>query len=322
MNNRYQKMVCALSGGLLSAILLVGCGKAVDKNITAEVAAPVVVAPAKVAEAVHAELLGTYVGRFEPTPAFAKVIKDYDVWLEKYGDFGGSRNLNETPAPFRKYMYRNALDGTFELISPNRLALVLDEMREDNTFTAHSVAAGNERLVTGTWSAVGKGFHLMGKEPGDKPIDGVFDMTLNTADASVMGTWQSNAAHSEAKKLVLKKIEFKYDAKRAQNPDRDDEYVNLGRSEFDKNPSVDVLKSSDVENLTQKQIRVIRNLIFARHGYSFGAEDLRRMFEAYDWYQPLTTDVKDVLTEVEKNNLAILKRYEKYADTHYDEFGR
>lgn len=44
--------------------------------------------------------------------------------------------------------------------------------------------------------------------------------------------------------------------------------------------------------------------------------------ESYDWYTPVTNDVKDDLTELEKANIALLTRYEKYAEKHYDDFGR
>ena len=327
MNNLNLKM-CVTAMAVLSTMWLVGCGKkssavAVDQPVATEPAAIV-----KPAATVNAGLLGLYTGQFEPSDAYLKAKKDYDAYIKKtYGDQEEEccgvyiSDLNEIPAPLRKYMYKTPLNGLYEFTSPNRLSFVLNDMRDDGTFTAISVAAGNQRDVTGTWEQTDKGIRLVGKEPGDKPVDGTFDLVLVEKENLLSGTWTSNAESATPKKFVLKKSEFKYEPKIGQRSDKD-EYFDFGRSGFDKNPSVDVLKTADVENLTQPQIRMIRNLVFARHGYSFGSEDLRRVFEGYDWYMPRSNDVKADLTELEKKNLALLMRYEKYADKHYDEFGR
>ena len=144
-------------------------------------------------------------------------------------------------------------------------------------------------------------------------------MTLNST--RLRGNWTAKADNAIPKAFDLVRTNFKYNRELAQDKKTND-FVALGENGFEKNPSVDKLKSKDVENLTQPQIRVIRNLIFARHGYSFKGKDLRLMFESYDWYVPFTNDVKGQLTELEKTNIALLNRYEKYADKHYDEFGR
>lgn len=264
------------------------------------------------------ERTGLFTGQFDPTRDYSKAKVDYDKWAEENG-YEGSRDLKDTPAQFRKYMYQDPLYGFYNFISPNRLSIVIGEIREDKTFTAHSVAAGNQRQITGTWQSIEDGLQLVGSEPGDDPNDGSFDMRLT--DKGLAGTWTAKKDKAEPKAFTLVKTTFEYDPKLAQNEDKD-QYIALGNAEFDKNPSIDTLKTADVENLTQPQIRVIRNLIFARHGYSFKGKDLRLMFEAYDWYTPVSNDVKAQLTELEKANIALLNRYEKYADKHYDEFGR
>jgi hypothetical protein len=66
----------------------------------------------------------------------------------------------------------------------------------------------------------------------------------------------------------------------------------------------------------------MRNEIFARHGYCFAKKNLRQQFENEDWYVPNTVDIKGFLTEVEKKNIALIKRYEKYAEEYGDEYGR
>jgi len=67
----------------------------------------------------------------------------------------------------------------------------------------------------------------------------------------------------------------------------------------------------------------MRNSIYARHGYSFKTRRVRYVFDNYiDWYMPVSLDIRDKLTEVELKNIELIKRYEQYADKHYDTFGR
>lgn len=64
----------------------------------------------------------------------------------------------------------------------------------------------------------------------------------------------------------------------------------------------------DIANLSSKERRIMRNEIFARHGYIFNSQDLRDYFMAQDWYHPITKSVN--LSEVEKYNVEFIKRYE------------
>jgi hypothetical protein len=83
-----------------------------------------------------------------------------------------------------------------------------------------------------------------------------------------------------------------------------------------------LLKPADVENLVKPELELMRNEIFARHGYCFNKKNLRQQFENEDWYVPNTVDIKGYLTDIEKKNIALIKRYEKYAEEYGDEYGR
>ena len=72
----------------------------------------------------------------------------------------------------------------------------------------------------------------------------------------------------------------------------------------------------------REDLEYMRNEIFARHGYSFSKKQLRQQFEWRDWYVPNTADIKGFLTDIEKKNIALIKRYEKYAEEYGDEYGR
>ena len=87
--------------------------------------------------------------------------------------------------------------------------------------------------------------------------------------------------------------------------------------------SVKELGMADVENLMKNELEIMRNEIFARHGYSFvKKKELREYFENQAWYVAKTDDVKADLTPLEKKNIALILRLEDYADQHGDDFGR
>jgi hypothetical protein len=64
----------------------------------------------------------------------------------------------------------------------------------------------------------------------------------------------------------------------------------------------------------RKQLRIIRNELFAFHGYRFNAPDLRNYFEKKEWYKPsdLTSEqILNQLTEIEKHNISLIAEIEK-----------
>ncbi len=88
------------------------------------------------------------------------------------------------------------------------------------------------------------------------------------------------------------------------------------------NASVRKLTEDELKNLRKLDLEIIRNTIFARHGYSFKKSSIRRFFEVNYWYVPISNNVDKELTTLEKGNIALLKRFEAYAEDHYDSFGR
>ena len=88
------------------------------------------------------------------------------------------------------------------------------------------------------------------------------------------------------------------------------------------NASADVITKVQAANLKKADLFVLRNAIYARHGYSFKKPQLRMYFDQQSWYIPVSTDVRNELTGVEKKNIALLMRYEKNAKEYYDVFGR
>jgi hypothetical protein len=50
---------------------------------------------------------------------------------------------------------------------------------------------------------------------------------------------------------------------------------------------------------------------------------MRYLFDnLVEWYVPSNVDVRNELTALEKDNIALIKRYEDHAEKYYDEFSR
>ncbi|HEX7261194.1 MAG TPA: YARHG domain-containing protein, partial [Luteolibacter sp.] len=123
---------------------------------------------------------------------------------------------------------------------------------------------------------------------------------------SLSGEWQPIDKKIGIRKFNLPQRKFKYDPKAGKYPQS----------------STRVLAAKDVENLKNEELRIMRNEIYARHGYSFKLADMREHFDKLDWYMPVAIDITTKLTKVEKSNAELIKRYEKYSAEYYDGFGR
>ena len=57
---------------------------------------------------------------------------------------------------------------------------------------------------------------------------------------------------------------------------------------------------SRLDSFPLKQLRILRNYIFARYGYAFKSQDLRVYFSQYEWYTPRFDNVDDQLTDIDR----------------------
>lgn len=72
-----------------------------------------------------------------------------------------------------------------------------------------------------------------------------------------------------------------------------------------------LLTETDISDKTMEELRIMRNAIFARHGYKFNSPDLLEYFESFIWYEPKYSDVSNSLSSIEKENVAFIQKYEK-----------
>lgn len=66
----------------------------------------------------------------------------------------------------------------------------------------------------------------------------------------------------------------------------------------------------DIANKSGSQLRIMRNYIYARHGYRFKSADLQRYFAQYSWYTPRYSNVEGSLNQIERSNIHYIKQFE------------
>lgn len=227
-------------------------------------------------------------------------------------------------------------DDTKNYVYENRITISIDSIDGD-LLVGHSIVAGNNRPFNGSLKMEGKLFKVEAAEPGDDKYDGKFSFTIDPDSNTVSGTWKANDNKLDVtkRKYTLAKKQFRYDASLSlpedvqwaelyeKNPKFPDKVESLTADVTKLNASVKELTKKDIENLYKGDLEIIRNTIYARHGYSFKNRRIRFIFDQFvPWYMPLNTDVRTDLTEIEKKNIELIKRYEDHAEKYYDEYGR
>ncbi|WP_316824586.1 YARHG domain-containing protein [Pedobacter miscanthi] len=218
-----------------------------------------------------------------------------------------------------------------------------------DTVIAQSVVSGNSRPLLGKLSEDGSKITFILDEPGTEKYDGKFEISL--IGDTLIGKW--NAYKKELKwpekefKLLKKTFEYNAslmlpteasyvdwsDHKMIKNLDtlEDGTVDTLGvnpffRSASDQifklNASTTTLKEEDVKNLRKLDLQIIKNTIFARHGYAFKKQTFRNFFDPVEWYVPVKNNVDNDLTTIENKNIKLLDRFTRYAEDNYDAFGR
>jgi hypothetical protein len=74
--------------------------------------------------------------------------------------------------------------------------------------------------------------------------------------------------------------------------------------------STRLLTYNDVAGKSTWELKIMKNEIYARHGYIFKTPELRSYFESQPWYKPMSEDVTDLLNNIEIQNAAFIKGYE------------
>lgn len=273
-----------------------------------------------------------------------EIIKEFSNSLEIDSLLGYWVGYFEPAEEYLTEENRIIVDEGFIWNRANKINISINEIRDSLVF-GHSVVAGNNRPFEGKIKKIstGKIFEFSVKEPGDDKYDGTFKFRIE--DGLLTGKWEAfKNINIKKREYTLEKKEFKYNPnimleysqryidwnKYNSSNISSEELGDWIQKEFatatdqihEINASRKLLTKEQVENLKKGDLTIIRNCIYARHGYSFKSRPLRVFFDAQDWYIPVHSDIRSEFTEIEKENIKLLLKYEKNAAEYYDSFGR
>ena len=268
-----------------------------------------------------------------------QVVEIPDIHQELYGIYTGEFSGNYTVTTD---------DNEYEDFESKTLSLKINRITKDSVW-GQSIVNGNQRPFQGIFND--KTNHFVLDEPGSDKTDGRFEVNLS-AD-SLTGKWvafDKSKVKASTKTVKLIKKTFVYNpnfmldpettdlvdwwtSKEVKSSYKDEETGNtetysnsLNRSGTDAifqiNGSKKSLTEKELKNLRKLDLEIIKNAIYARHGYSFKKQTFRSFFEQTDWYIPVSNDVEKDLTSMEKSNIKMLSRFIAYAEDKYDSFGR
>jgi YARHG domain len=263
-----------------------------------------------------------------------QIIKDIKSENILYGNWVGNFNSVEGNNGEDEYTF-------------HKINLVIDNIT-DNKVSGKSIVAGNLRPFEGIINIKNeKHSEFEVKEPGDDKYDGEFKFDIQ--NDTLYGVWSSfnKKIRITDRSYKLTKKEFRYDSslilsdkykfkdnynkktykERMDENDPESEYVEetfrtANPIVRELNASTTILNEKQLKNLKKLELEIIENTIYARHGYSFKKKVARQFFDVQDWYFPVSIDVKKDLTVIEKQNIKLLQRFEKYAKDSYESFGR
>jgi len=266
--------------------------------------------------------------------SIASQSQSKNIYHSIYGNWVGNFVADSTQGNDENFVYSNKIN------------LIIKKI-DNNIVYGQSIVAGNKRTIKGTIEVKNDSFKLHLNEPGNSKHNGKFEFTIKNGLLS--GKWIAldTKASVLTRNYELTKVEFKYNPNLMLPKDRDyidyyslkidstketideveetyyDEYYRTASTIITRvNSSTTLLKEEDVKNLKKLELEILRNTIFARHGYSFKKKSYRQFFDPVDWYIPISENVTGELTPIEKLNINLLERFEKYANDNYDSFGR
>jgi hypothetical protein len=70
------------------------------------------------------------------------------------------------------------------------------------------------------------------------------------------------------------------------------------------------LSEQQIADLSRRDLRILRNIVYARRGRAFRSELLNAYFSATDWYKPDSKYTEARLTKTDRNNVKLIQEAE------------
>jgi len=226
-------------------------------------------------------------------------------------------------------------------VQHNKINISIDEIN-GNKISGHTVIGGKVRFFNCEMEKTASKYQFTFKSGADEKGDGIFTFSITKGDSVLSGRWDAgekilahgydltkkNFSYNPNWKLTTgqyvdwgkgKKVTIKTDEGETY---QNEAFFTTSEDLVKFNASTELLTKDFVANLKKGDLLVLRNSIFARHGYTFKKQPLSLYFSQQPWYIPLSTDVTAQLTATEKKNIALMMPYEKNAEAYYNAFGR
>lgn len=71
-----------------------------------------------------------------------------------------------------------------------------------------------------------------------------------------------------------------------------------------------LVKVEQLKDLSRRDLRILRNMVYARHGRSFKSVILQSYFDRMAWYKPDPAFNEKMLSEIDRRNVAIIRSVE------------
>ena len=229
--------------------------------------------------------------------------------VNKVEDQSAYSHTEESPTTNNQSSYSHQAEGTAanQLIGEwtgqfgQKQIHVVIESIDNSTANGYNILNGKRRPISGTVIKSDNSFTCELREPGDDKWDGIFNLSISGGKAE--GTWKSYNG-KVIRAFILKKaiLGISHPA----------EYSNSGSfpGSFPMG-SERQLTFNDISGLSKSNLRLLRNEIYARHGYIFNSKDLKDYFSSQNWYQARYGDVSSMLSNIELKNIELIKSVER-----------
>ncbi|MFM8281481.1 MAG: YARHG domain-containing protein [Bacteroidota bacterium] len=233
--------------------------------------------------------------------------------------------------------------GTLAWHKEKKITLAIESITIDRV-DGYSVIAGITHKCSGIMKENEDFIEFELTELGRDPQIGTFYLKIDKKDTVLKGGWTAKKKGGiETRYCNFTKQHFEYNPNvtfaliqgisedqsikdNVHYPGEYDEWYSAITSNYDivqrLNPSTKTLTDSEVSGLTKSELMLLRNTIFARHGYAFKKRPLRIYFEQQPWYIPVSSNPKSGLTKTENQNIALIVSYERYFGEYDGNFGR
>ena len=84
-------------------------------------------------------------------------------------------------------------------------------------------------------------------------------------------------------------------------------YIKINGHSFSMNK---IIERSELWDLSQNELRILRNAIFAKYGLNFNSEDLQIYFSQFSWYEAKYDNVDNYLSEMDMENINRIQQSE------------